>query len=65
MGEFAFPGISVLGMNSHSQWLANGKFGKHEIHFVIGVDFIVVGWVAKGKGQHALLLQIGFMLQKR
>ena len=60
--QLRLPYLPILGMHSQRQGLANGELGAHNVHFVVGVDFVVVGWVGKGQRQHTLFLEVGLML---
>jgi hypothetical protein len=61
--KLAFPRLAILGMNSHGQWLANCQLGAYDVDFVVWVDLIVICRVRESQGKHALLLQVGFMLE--
>src|ERR1700761_689409 len=61
MGKFTIPWLSVLGVYSHGQRLAVFESGDQQVDLVIGVDPVVVFWVGKVQGDHALLLQVGFV----
>ena len=60
--EFALPGFTILGVNSHGQWLAHCQLGAHDVDFVVRIDLIVICRVRESQREHALLLQVGFML---
>lgn len=56
------PRLSVLRVNSQGYWFADRKLRAQEINPVIRVDFVVVGGFNEGEGEHALFLQIRFVL---
>jgi len=63
VSELDFPSFSVLWMYPHRHRLANGEFGAHQVDLVIRVDLVVVFRVNERQREHALLLEVGFMLQ--
>ena len=62
MRGYSFPGLSILGMDSQCQRDAFLEvLETHDVNFIVGVDFIVVGGVGKRQGKHSLFFEIGFV----
>ena len=53
---------AVRWVEAHSDGFASGKFGGQDVDAVVWVDLVVVGRVGEREGQHALFLQVGFVL---
>ena len=62
MGELAVPGVAVLRVDSHCDWLTHSQFCAQNVDLVIGVDLVVVGGIRECQGQHTLLLEVRFVL---
>lgn len=63
VGELDIVRGTILGVNTESDGLADSELSAEQVNGVIGFDLIIVGWVGECKGQHALLLQVGFVLR--
>lgn len=64
MGELDVVCGSILGVDAESDGLAHSKLSAEQVDGVLGLDLIIVGGVNEGKRQHALLLQVGFVLRQ-
>lgn len=60
--QFRLPHLTILGMHSKGQWLANRQLGAHDVYLVLRVNLVIVGGVSKSERQEALLLEISLML---
>lgn len=53
--------LTVGGLDTESDGLANSKLSAEDVDLVIGVDPVVVGGVGEGERKHTLLLEVGLM----
>lgn len=65
MGELNIVRLSTLGVDAESDGFAHFQLSAEQVNRVLRLDVIVVGGVDEGKRQHALLLQVGFVLRER
>lgn len=61
MGELDVEGSTVLGVDTESHWLANGKLSAHQVNHGSWWDAVVVSGISEGKGKHSLLLKVGLV----
>jgi len=55
--------LATIGwVHAESHGFANGELCAEQVNTVIRLDLVVIGWVGKGKWEHALLLQVGLVL---
>ena len=51
-------------MDPQCQGFTNGQLRAHDINFIIGVDFVIVGGIGECQWQQTLFFEVGFMLKK-
>ena len=56
---------AICGMHAQSHGFVDGQLGAQQVYLVIRLDLVVVGRVSEGQGQHALFLEVGFVLDVR
>ena len=62
MCQLRLPRLAILRMHSQGDRFADGKFSRHDVEVVVGVDLVVVGGVGESEREHALFFEVGFML---
>lgn len=65
VSKLDFPSFAALWMYPHRHRLANGELSAHQVDFVVRVDLVVVFRVNERQREHALLFEVGFVLQAR
>ncbi len=61
MGQLNVEGLTVLWVDAHGEWLADGELSAAEVDLILWVDALVVLWVRESQWEHTLLLQVGLV----
>lgn len=64
VGELDVVGLTVLGVDTESDRLADLEFSAQQVDSVGRLDLVVVGGIGEGQRKHTLLLQVGFVLER-